>query len=328
MSSSDSEPDQQQLLQSLYANGQEFLSSFDLPHTNKRKESPSSSKRAQKKRKMVVEADDADEEEEWNGFSGNTVNGKDEDVVSEDEEEEEEGSLDEDDFDYGEEENIQISGSSRKPAVVVFSESLTSTQTSSAKLSRTQMKAFMSSKVAKVTSEVKSEDEEGENEDSGDEQSNIQNDALLHRLVHTKILSGSLNPELDLTPAQRRKALAGRVLEVSGKVKLGKGETAVRAAERNKAAKHVREGLVAKQKERSEKALEEAKNMGNYHPALKQLYDTSSSSKTNKKRERGLRMGVGSFSGGILKLGKNELSAINGPQSRLRKKGGKRGGRR
>lgn len=75
--------------------------------------------------------------------------------------------------------------------------------------------------------------------------------------MHTKLLSGSLNSELDLTPAQRRKALAGRVLEAAGKTKLGKGESAVRAKERNKAAKHIRDGLIAKQKERSQKQLEE-----------------------------------------------------------------------
>ena len=73
----------------------------------------------------------------------------------------------------------------------------------------------------------------------------MQNDAILHRLVHTKILSGSLDPELDLTPAQRRKALAGRVLEATGKVKLGKGENVVRSKEHNKAAKHIRDGRKA-----------------------------------------------------------------------------------
>lgn len=87
--------------------------------------------------------------------------------------------------------------------------------------------------------------------------SNAQNDALLHRLVHTKILSGSLNPELELTPAHRRKALAGRVLELSGGAKLGKGEKSVREKERNKAAKRVREGIVEKQKEKGKQELEE-----------------------------------------------------------------------
>jgi len=70
-------------------------------------------------------------------------------------------------------------------------------------------------------------------------------------------LSGSLNSELELTPAQRKKALAGRVLEVSGDVKLGKGENVVRETERNKAAKRVREGLLSKKMEREKKELEE-----------------------------------------------------------------------
>lgn len=86
---------------------------------------------------------------------------------------------------------------------------------------------------------------------------NVQNDALLHRLVHTKLLSGSLDPELDLTPAKRKKALEGRILEAAGKAKLGKGEAAVRQAERNRAAKNVRDGLNEKQQERRQKELEE-----------------------------------------------------------------------
>ena len=90
-----------------------------------------------------------------------------------------------------------------------------------------------------------------------DDSTNAQNDALLHRLVHTQLLSGSLNSDLSLAPAERRKALAGRVLEVAGRAKLGKGEIAVRSKECNKNAKRVRDGLLAKQKERSQKGLEE-----------------------------------------------------------------------
>jgi len=164
---------------------------------------------------------------------------------------------------------------------------------------------------------VTSNDKEESSEDEAEELNTMQNDALLHRLVHTKLLSGSLNTELDLTPAQKRKALAGRVKEVAGQAKLGKGETIVRSAERNKAAKKVRDGLVAKQKVRGQKALEEAKHMGNYHPTFKQLYDAPSSKPTNK-REKGLRMGVGSFRGGVLKLDRNELAAVQGSNSRGR----------
>lgn len=80
-------------------------------------------------------------------------------------------------------------------------------------------------------------------------------------MVHTKLLSGSLNPELNLTGAQRRKALEGRAMELAGKTKVGKGETVVREAERSKAAKQVRMGMIAKQKERGQKELEEASRL-------------------------------------------------------------------
>jgi len=66
-----------------------------------------------------------------------------------------------------------------------------------------------------------------------------------------------MTTELDLTPAKRRKALAGRVLELAGGAKLGKGERLVRDAEKNKAAKRVREGISSKQKERRVQELEE-----------------------------------------------------------------------
>ena len=86
---------------------------------------------------------------------------------------------------------------------------------------------------------------------------NAQNDALLHRLVHTQLLSGSLNSELGLTSAQRKKAMEGRVLELAGNSKLGLGEKIVRAQERDKASKRVREGLLEKQKQRREKMIQE-----------------------------------------------------------------------
>ena len=72
-------------------------------------------------------------------------------------------------------------------------------------------------------------------------------------------MSGSLNPDLNLTPGQRKKALAGRVMEAAGKAKLGKGEAAVRQKEHNRAAKHVRDGLAEKKKERQQKELEEVR---------------------------------------------------------------------
>jgi len=141
---------------------------------------------------------------------------------------------------------------------------------------------------------------------------NLQNDALLHKLVHTKLLSGSLNSELELTPAQRRKALSGRVLELTGDAKLGRGERSVRTAEHNKASKKVREGLIQKQKERRAAQLEETKNLGNYHPTLKRLFDADSEAPKPKKRVRGLQMGIGSFKGGTLRLSREEINSVQG----------------
>lgn len=93
--------------------------------------------------------------------------------------------------------------------------------------------------------------------DGSSTRSNLHNDKILRELIHTKILSGSLRDDLELSPAEKKKALAGRVLELSAAAKLGKGEASVRKEERNKAAKRVRLGLERKLKERNEKALEE-----------------------------------------------------------------------
>jgi len=114
------------------------------------------------------------------------------------------------------------------------------------------------------------------------------------------------------------------VMEITGESKLGKGETAVRTSEMNHASKKVRLGLMKKKEERNVKELEEAKNLGNYHPILKKLYEASSSGKDpRRKRERGLKMGVGNFSGGTLKLSKEEIASVQGPSTSLR--GGHRG---
>ncbi|KDQ07477.1 hypothetical protein BOTBODRAFT_38780 [Botryobasidium botryosum FD-172 SS1] len=152
--------------------------------------------------------------------------------------------------------------------------------------------------------------------------SNFKNDAELHKLLHTKLLSGSLNPDLGLTSAQRRKALEGRVLELASGTRLGRGESVVRQSEKNKASKRVRDGLNAKKVEREKKELDEAKNLGNYHPTLKKLFAASGSTSNGGKRERGLKLGVGKFTGGMLKLSREEIGSVEG-----RSRGGRGGGR-
>ncbi|KAI6119421.1 hypothetical protein EDD16DRAFT_1692711 [Pisolithus croceorrhizus] len=135
----------------------------------------------------------------------------------------------------------------------------------------------------------------------------LPNDALLYRLLHTKLLSGSLNEELGLSHAQKEKALSGEFWSFQANVNWGRDESIVREEEHNKASK----------RERSQK---QAKNLGNYHPILKQMYASCSAKSSKRKRERGLRMGIGRFKGGVLKLSREEISTIAGP-ARKRNRG-------
>ncbi|KAF9469118.1 hypothetical protein BDZ94DRAFT_1232069 [Collybia nuda] len=283
--------DEVDLLYILQAHGEQFLDAFpnvDL-NTRKRRRNSSSPPNDNPHIRSSVNGDDG-EEEEWFGIAESS--------------------------DYGTESECceDIEQSDDKFAggnadVIVFRDF------SSNKVplkSKVQVKAFMSSKVSKIQQDTSSTLESQKTPiDIEDERSNAQNDALLHRLVHTKILSGSLSADLDLTPAHRQKALAGRVLELSGKAKLGRGENYVREKERNKAAKRVREGILEKQRERSKHQLEEAKNVGNYHPTLKKLFETPPAT-LSKKRQRGLKLGVGKYTGGLLKLSRAEINIAEG----------------
>lgn len=279
------------LLDLLHAHGQQFLNSFDLIQPPQKRQRPEES----------LEELENEDFEEWRGFSNSAV------LTYPSEE-------NNDDTPYEYDDGFTASSSTKMPDVVVFSDS--ARQKPPEHFSKAQKKAFMSSKVAKVTSITEADEvlhrDDDDTQNDHEDISNAQNDALLHRLVHTKLLSGSLNPALNLTHAQRDKALSGRVLELAGKTKLGKGEVAVRAAERNRASKRVREGLLRKKGEREKQELEEAKNLGNYHPTLKKLFDASPGSSDRQRRVRGLRMGVGKFSGGTLKLSKEEINSVTG----------------
>ncbi|KAI9466832.1 hypothetical protein BJY52DRAFT_1111475 [Lactarius psammicola] len=291
------------LLNALRVHGQKFLDSFGAPEDKGKRRKrmtrgSSESDRATKLAKRETAArsssvDSSNSAEEWTGF------GSDEDI--------------------GDDASTPV----QRPDVIVFSGS--ATKSSETSFPKVQGKSFMSSKVSQLSDqkpEYRKRDMNGEDED--DEITNKQNDALLHRLVHTQLLSGSLNPELNLTSAQRKKALEGRILEVAGSSKLGQGEKTVRAKERDKASKRVRGGMLEKQKQRREKLVQEAKEMGNYHPASKKLFQDPSEKNTGRSRERGLRMGVGSFGGGTLRLSKQEIEMVQGSPTGDQRRGRRR----
>ncbi|KZP03848.1 hypothetical protein FIBSPDRAFT_768340 [Athelia psychrophila] len=311
--------DQEALLKILQAQGQQFLDSFASPASKqkKRKRETDDSEQVSKPARRVAEVVS---EDEWQGIAHASEESEESD--GSEESGDEDGSKDFEQEDDG----FTAGSTSRLPDIVVFADAWSKSAAPSF-TDKLQKRAFMSSKVSRL-SQTTTDDpvpDKKTQEDVDAELTNVQNDAILHRLVHTKLLSGSLNPDLNLTPAQRKKALAGRVLELASGAKIGKGEKAVRETETNKAAKRVREGLLDKKTEREKKELEEAKNLGNYHPTLKKVYEPSSSSAADqpRKRDRGLKMGVGKFRGGMLKLSRDEISTAQGGGARGR--GGSRG---
>jgi len=56
----------------------------------------------------------------------------------------------------------------------------------------------------------------------------------------------------------------------------------------------------------------QAKNLGNYHPTLKKLFETALSGPATRKREKGLKMGVGKFSNGSLCLSRDDVDMAMG----------------
>ncbi|THH12345.1 hypothetical protein EW145_g50 [Phellinidium pouzarii] len=305
------EPDRDALLSALQAHGQSFLSSFG--HISQ----PTEPNR--KRRKIELEPEQKlewaeDSGDEWHGFGSSDVS-----LDGNDSEDASSAGIESDGGEAIEDDEFRSDIPSKKqPEVVVFS---AAPKPDHPNMSKLQAKAFMA--ISKLRDEgvpvsIRKEAAEADN-NYMEERTNIQNDALLHKLVHTQLLSGSLNSDLNLTPAQRRKALEGRVLELADSAKLGKGEASVRQEERRKASKKVRMGLERKVDERKSKALEEAKNLGNYHHSIKHIFEASSDGQPDRrKRERGLKMGVGKFSHGVLKLSRDDVASLQvdgGPTS-------------
>ena len=62
--------------------------------------------------------------------------------------------------------------------------------------------------------------------------------------------------------------------------------------------------------------------MGNYHSSIKHLFGAQPKEQPDRrKRDKGLKMGVGHFSGGVLKLSKKDFSSEAGHSSSKNHKG-------
>ena len=73
---------------------------------------------------------------------------------------------------------------------------------------------------------------------------------------------------------------------------------------------------------------DQAKNLGNYHPTLKKVFEMTLSGPATRKREKGLKMGVGKFCNGSLRLSREDVGmAMSGSGSRSSTRGARGRGR-
>ncbi|SNX83578.1 uncharacterized protein MEPE_02285 [Melanopsichium pennsylvanicum] len=188
-------------------------------------------------------------------------------------------------------------------------------------------KAFMSSKIDKMAAE----DEMGAaskltTAEEQEEKQLVANDRLLSELLSTTLFApgtgttskGKSNlssndtiariMELSATESQRKGQSVGR----------GWGEKELKRQQLCKAPAAIRQGMRKAAGERREKEREKAKELGTWHPSLKEAYTNKATAtemglkKESRKRQRGLGMGIGKFQGGTLKLSSSEISKVNG----------------
>ncbi|KAL1740003.1 hypothetical protein HDZ31DRAFT_77203, partial [Schizophyllum fasciatum] len=258
---SDSE---RELLSALDAHGRAFLAAFDMPPSISHAEAKDVNRKRNRAQEDVNEGrgDDAGETaddkewEEWHGFGGSDGgNGDDsgEDEGEDGDGEEYDSDLNDDEF------------TSAQPTVITF----TDPSASASAPIRAPSKAFMSSKVSKLRSSSSSSSTSRPTpataEDAA-EASNAQNDALLHRLVHTQLLDAASPHSTTTTTARtpsRRTALLGRLHELAAAgARPGSGARAVQAAERAQHARGVREGLERARRAAAARRAAEARELG------------------------------------------------------------------
>jgi hypothetical protein len=246
--------------------------------------------------------------------------------------------------------NVGISvPSARANAVqtVVFGNPTTSS--SSAETSNGWRK-FMSSKVATKSDEEKKADllatkkgskpkriEKEDEDDEEDEKKAQTNDRALSDLLSTTLFApggvGSTTKRSNGRPILGSNDTLARLLELSqpsmtGKVESqgrGYGAALLKSQEMGKMPLEIRHGMRRAELENQDKQLQRQKELGNYHHSIKGLVTkregldlvlgTKSKDRAKRTRDKGLSMGVGKFSGGMLKLSEQDIQRINKPST-------------
>ncbi|GAC98791.1 hypothetical protein PHSY_006386 [Pseudozyma hubeiensis SY62] len=314
-------------LAQLEALGNAFLSSFDLPSADMASEEQSSSRKklSSKKRKRLAEQNvspaqiedaPAREQDEMDVLFGSTkASGRSTDAsTSADAQERRQNSS-----------KAKKQPKARVVQTVVYGGEARP-DADELKEAKKGWKAFMSSKIDKIGAEDQASNTKLSTAEEEEEKQLVANDRLLSELLSTTLFApGTGNTskgksnlssndtiarimELSATDSQRKGQAIGR----------GWGENELKRQQLAKAPAAIRQGMRKAAGERRDKEREKAKELGTWHPSLKQAYSSQATAtemglkKESRKRQRGLGMGIGKFQGGMLKLSSQEISKVNG----------------
>ncbi|GAB5588288.1 hypothetical protein Unana1_03188 [Umbelopsis nana] len=198
------------------------------------------------------------------------------------------------------------------PEVVVFADTPKKIVTGT---SKAEYKAFMSSKVSKMEAPPLPPPKSAK--ELEEEEENLAHDRELKELLATSKLLEEYEME-EMTGKERRKYNMNK-LETLG----------VKKSKPQKMPIQMRLGMDKKQKERDQKTLQEAKDIGIYDKSLKHLYAAASKPKEQKKRDRGIGSSIGKMKGSTLVLSKTEIKRVERqgmkPKAGKRKQGGGNG---
>ncbi|KAF9314123.1 hypothetical protein BG003_004497 [Podila horticola] len=178
-------------------------------------------------------------------------------------------------------------------------------------------KKFMSSKISKLDEAPAPMENPLTAEEKAEELENKRNDAELHSLIKASRLLEQYNAD-QLDGADRRRHQRDQL------VNLG-----IQKKEKIKVPFQISIGMMAKQRERDIKELEEAKNNGTYHKSIKHTFAAAGGKKKEKSRsDRGLKSSMGRFKNGTLILTEKEIKSVQreGVKKKTPKKKGGGGG--
>ncbi|KAG0074742.1 hypothetical protein BGZ93_001516 [Podila epicladia] len=203
--------------------------------------------------------------------------------------------------------------------VVVFDASKVGSKGTSSSAGGTEFnfKKFMSSKISKLDEAPAPMENPLTAEEKAEELENKRNDAELHSLIKASRLLEQYNAD-QLDGAERRRHQRDQL------VNLG-----IQTKEKIKVPFQISIGMMAKQRERDIKELEEAKNNGTYHKSIKHTFAAAGGKKKEKSRsDRGLKSSMGRFKNGTLILTEKEIKSVQreGVKKKTPKKKGGGGG--